>query len=94
MTYLQDKLDHDKGQKSAIVGPQFQEALKGDILKGNIWKSDFALKSALDTCISTLHQDHGKGGLSLRGVAVMTETATTAETRQNRHGCLLVLCIL
>ena len=25
-------------------------------------------------------QDHGKGGLSLRGVAVMTETAMTAET--------------
>ena len=25
-------------------------------------------------------QDHGKGGLSLRGVAVTTETATTAET--------------
>ena len=25
-------------------------------------------------------QDHGKGGLSLRGVAVMTETAMTGET--------------
>ena len=25
-------------------------------------------------------QDHGKGGLSLRGVAVTTETATTAKT--------------
>ena len=28
----------------------------------------------------SLNQDHGKGGLSLRGVAVMTETAMTAET--------------
>ena len=26
------------------------------------------------------YQDHGKGGLSLKGVAVMTETAMTAET--------------
>ena len=26
------------------------------------------------------YQDHGQGGLSLRGVAVTTETATTAET--------------
>ena len=27
-----------------------------------------------------LNQDHGKGRLSLRGVAVMTETAMTAKT--------------
>ena len=27
-----------------------------------------------------INQDHGKGGLSLRGVAVMTETAMAAET--------------
>ena len=35
-----------------------------------------------------------KGGLSLRGVAVMIETAMTAETAQNcqnRHSCLIVL---
>ena len=30
------------------------------------------------------YQDHGKGGLSLRGVAVTTETATTAETWQRK----------
>ena len=30
--------------------------------------------------ILVFFQDHGKGGLSLRGVAVTTETAMTAET--------------
>ena len=41
-----------------------------------------------------LGQDHEKGGLSLRGAAVMTETAMTAETAKtvkNYRGCLIVL---
>ena len=35
--------------------------------------------------VPALSQNDGKGGLSLRGVAVATETATTAENRQNRQ---------
>ena len=35
---------------------------------------------AEDAHVSRVCQDHGEGGLSLRGVAVTTETATTAET--------------
>ena len=38
-------------------------------------------------------QDHGKGGLSLRGVAVMTETAMTAKTVKTATAASLC-CIL
>ena len=38
------------------------------------------LRSYLSTLVFAVSQDDGKGGLSLRGVAVMTKTATTAET--------------
>ena len=38
-----------------------------------------------------INQDHGKGGLSLRGVAVTTETAITAETVKTATVFLIVL---
>ena len=41
------------------------------------WK---ALVSCNRDMVFLSNQDDGKGGLSLRGVAVMTDTATTAES--------------
>ena len=56
--------------------PESQNNLRSLETVSNTWSLDFRICQDR----KAEPQDHGKGGLSSRGVAVMTETAMTAET--------------